>query len=146
MERAPVAAGPWRLQFGDRRVRAAAGDHAVDRHGETMTDDYLDDAELDELLADEEEADRHAAPLLVEALSGARGAAAPDEIHRCPEVETSPEVGPDDDAITRAGFEIVTPAWVALGVLDERDRLTAVGAGVLPRGPARAWGADFDAS
>jgi hypothetical protein len=65
-------------------------------------------------------------------------------IHRCPEVEVSPEVDPDDDALTETGFQLVTLAWLALGVLDDRDRLTSVGAWALPRGLARAWRSDFD--
>ena len=33
----------------------------------------------------------------------------------------------------------------ALGLVDDDDRLTDLGAWALPRGLARAWGADFDA-
>jgi hypothetical protein len=207
-----------------------------------VTDDFTDDSELEAWLAEEEEADRHAAGLLREALGDARGAPAPADlaasaervraglsgggypfgwiaaaagfgddlpgdgaglivstvaatispqeatgldaeeesllltlehadwlgaivelvragpgasgrpgdlvaaIHRCPEVEIGPDVDPDDDALTEAGFELVTTAWLALGVLDERDRLTPLGAWALPRALARAWGADFDAA
>jgi hypothetical protein len=207
-----------------------------------VTDDDIDDAELDEWLAEEEEADSDAASLLREALAGARGAAAPSDvtavaqrvrdglagggypftwiraaadfgdaapsesaelmvatvaatispreetglgaedesllltleradwlgavvelvragpgaparprdlvaaIYRCPEVEVGPDVEPDDDAITEAGFQLVTTAWMALGVLDEDERLTRLGAWVLPRALARAWGSEFDAA
>jgi hypothetical protein len=65
-------------------------------------------------------------------------------IHRCPEIEVAPDVDPDDDALTEAGFSIVSPAWLALGVLDDRDRLTPLGAWALPRALARAWGSEFD--
>jgi hypothetical protein len=35
---------------------------------------------------------------------------------------------------------------MALGVLDEDERLTRLGAWVLPRALARAWGSRFDAA
>jgi hypothetical protein len=203
-------------------------------------DDALDDAELDAWLAEEEAADRGAAHLLREALSGARGVPAPEgvaasaarvraglfggadplawvllaagfgdalpaqddelllaavagtispreetgldaeeesllltleradwlgavvelvragpgaparpadlvaAIHRCPEVEVGPDVEPEDDELTEAGFALVATAWLALGVIDDDDRLTPLGTWALPRALARAWGSDFD--
>jgi hypothetical protein len=60
-------------------------------------------------------------------------------VHRCREVAVAPDVAPDD-ALTEAGFSIVSPAWLALGVPDDRDRLAPLGAWALPRALARAWG------
>lgn len=76
--------------------------------------------------------------------AGARPADLVAAIHRCPEVHIEPGVDADDDALTEAAFELVTAAWLALGILDDRDRLTAIGSWVLPRALARAWGSDFD--
>lgn len=64
-------------------------------------------------------------------------------------IEACPEIEPDtlDEetrlAIVRA-FEVVVPAWQAAGVVDADQRLTAVGAWLLPRAAAIAWGHDFD--
>jgi hypothetical protein len=105
------------------------------------------DAEEESLLLTLERADWLGA--LVELVRAGPGAEArPADlvaaIHRCPEVETGPDVDLEDDDLTDAGFAIVTTAWLALGLLDRDDRLTAVGSWVLPRALARAWGSDFD--
>jgi hypothetical protein len=105
------------------------------------------DAEEESLLLTLERADWLGAVVeLVRAGPGASGR--PDDlvaaIHRCPEVAVAPDVDPDDDALTEAVFELVTEAWVALGLLDRRERLTPLGAWALPRGLARAWGSNFD--
>src|SRR5687767_11312961 len=64
-------------------------------------------------------------------------------IRTCPEVNS---VGVDEDyeELVETTFEMVTLAWSALGLVDRNDRLTSLGAWVLPRGLARAWETDFD--
>jgi len=64
-------------------------------------------------------------------------------VHRCPEVEIGPGFDPDDEQ-TEVAFALVTTAWLALGVVDRAERLTDVGAWVLPRALAQAWGSVFD--
>lgn len=106
------------------------------------------EAEEESLLLTLERADWLGAIVeLVRAGAGARARAADlvAAVYRCPEVEISPDADHDDDEITEAGFDLVSAAWITLGVLDEDDRLTALGVWVLPRGLARAWGSDFDA-
>lgn len=105
------------------------------------------DAEEESLLLTLERADWLGA--IVELVRAGPGTPARPEdlvaaIHRCPEVEIAPDVDLDDDELTDAAFSIVTTAWLALGLLDRDDRLTAVGSWVLPRALARAWGSDFD--
>ena len=51
---------------------------------------------------------------------------------------------PDEDAVVKLAFISVSLPWICLGFLDEDERLTALGAWALPRGLARAWGAEFD--
>jgi hypothetical protein len=60
-------------------------------------------------------------------------------IHSCREVEVSDDYDRRDDAFVEAAFEILAPAWLALGVVDEADRLTPLGAWALPRALALAW-------
>ncbi len=60
-------------------------------------------------------------------------------IHACPEVEVSPEVDRDDDLAVELAFEILSPAWLALGVIDDDSRLTPLGAWALPRALSLAW-------
>jgi hypothetical protein len=43
-----------------------------------------------------------------------------------------------------AAFWIVSLPWHVLGLTDPDQRLTPLGAWLLPRALARAWGADFD--
>jgi len=64
-------------------------------------------------------------------------------IRTCPEVD-SVNVDEDDEELIETTFEMVTPAWSGLGLIDQDDRLTSLGAWVLPRGLARAWETDFD--
>jgi hypothetical protein len=64
-------------------------------------------------------------------------------IRTCPEVN-SVNLDEDDDQLVETTFEMVTLAWSALGLIDRDDRLTSLGAWVLPRGLARAWETDFD--
>jgi len=64
----------------------------------------------------------------------------------CPEVEPGPGGDLDDDvAFLEAAFSILAVPWLALGVVDREERLTALGVWTLPRALARAWGSDFDA-
>ena len=49
--------------------------------------------------------------------------------------------GPDDDAVELA-FELVSLPWSCLGLIEEDERLTALGAWALPRAFTRAWGRD----
>ncbi len=105
------------------------------------------EAEEESLLLTLERADWLGAVVeLVRAGAGARARAGTyvDAVYRCPEVELSPDADRDDDVITEAGFELVSLAWLALRLLDEDDRLTALDARVLPRGLAPAWGSEFD--
>jgi hypothetical protein len=66
-------------------------------------------------------------------------------IRTCPEVELGPDDDPGDDAFSESAFRVVALAWKVLGLTDRDQRLTDLGAWVLPRALARAWGADFDA-
>ncbi len=141
-------------------VRAAAGlgDDVPDSDVELLTtlvaasisplEETGLDAEEESLLLTLERADWLGAVVeLVRSGAGTRAHAGDlvRAVYRCPEVESSPWGESEDDEITEAGFEIVTFAWLALEVIDDDDRLTPLGAWVLPRGLARAWGSDFDA-
>ncbi|MBS1894768.1 MAG: hypothetical protein JST59_25995 [Actinobacteria bacterium] len=67
-------------------------------------------------------------------------------IAACPEVEPGPGGDSDDDvAFLEAAFSVLAVPWLVLGVIDREERLTALGAWMLPRSLARAWGSDFDA-
>lgn len=59
-------------------------------------------------------------------------------VSRCPEVEGEP-LAPEDEDVLLAGFETVTQLWGALGVLDGRGALTALGRWGLPEGLRQAW-------
>ncbi len=63
-------------------------------------------------------------------------------IDACPEVEG--EVDPDDASLVGFAFELILPAWQAVGAVDERRRLTALGAWGLPRALAWAWNGELD--
>ncbi len=65
-----------------------------------------------------------------------------DGIRACPEVELASGLDPDDEAHLQTAFWILALPWHVLGVTDQDQRL---GAWVLPRALARAWGSDFDA-
>lgn len=62
---------------------------------------------------------------------------------RCPEIDGA--TAAEDMGLLEAGLSTAQLAWVALGLIDRDDRLTDVGAWVLPRALTRAWGVDFDA-
>ena len=74
--------------------------------------------------------------------------ASPDDlvkgIQNCPEVELESELDLDDESHLETAFWIVALPWQVLGLTDRDQRLTALGAWVLPRALARAWGGDFD--
>lgn len=63
----------------------------------------------------------------------------------CPEVELEAGLDPDDEAYLETAFWTLALPWHVLGLTDRDQRLTALGAWILPRALARAWGSDFDA-
>jgi hypothetical protein len=67
-----------------------------------------------------------------------------DGIRTCPEVELEAGLDPDEEAHLETAFWILELPWHALGVTDRDQRLTELGAWILPRALARAWGSDFD--
>lgn len=52
---------------------------------------------------------------------------------------------PDDLGAVEHGFLLVVPAWQAAGVVDRDERLTRLGAWLLPRAAMLAWTGDADA-
>src|SRR6266540_5361369 len=68
-----------------------------------------------------------------------------DGIRACPEVELESGLDLDDEAHLETAFWILALPWHVLGVTDQDQHLTALGAWILPRAVARAWGSDFDA-
>ena len=72
-------------------------------------------------------------------------AALVEGIRACPEVELEADLDLDDEADLETAFSILALPWHVLGVTDRDERLTALGAWILPRALARAWGSDFDA-
>ena len=58
-------------------------------------------------------------------------------INRCPEVTTS--IPKRDAPAVASAFGCAMTAWRVSGVLDAEERLTAVGAWVLPRALAAVW-------
>lgn len=68
-----------------------------------------------------------------------------DGILACPEVRLASDLDLDDEAHLETAFWILALPWYVLGLTDQDQRLTAVGAWILPRALARAWGSDFDA-
>ena len=68
-----------------------------------------------------------------------------DGITTCPELELEAELDLDEKAHLETAFWILALPWQVLGLTDRDQRLTALGAWILPRALARAWGADFDA-
>lgn len=107
------------------------------------------DAEEEAILLSLEHADWLGAIVTV-ARDGPGADASPDAlvdgIRTCPEVELASELDLDDETHLEAAFWIVALPWQVLGLTDRDQRLTLVGAWVLPRALARAWGADFDAN
>jgi hypothetical protein len=69
-----------------------------------------------------------------------------DGIRACPEVELDADLDLDEEVHLEAAFSILGLPWHVLGLTDRDDRLTALGAWILPRALARAWGSDFDAA
>jgi hypothetical protein len=67
-----------------------------------------------------------------------------DGIRNCPEVELGSDLDLDDESHLEAAFWIVSLPWHVLGLTDPDQRLTPLGAWLLPRALARAWGGDFD--
>jgi hypothetical protein len=65
-------------------------------------------------------------------------------IRTCPEVDLESEIDIDDESILDAAFWIIVVPWHLLGLTDRDERLTSLGAWVLPRALARAWQGDFD--
>jgi hypothetical protein len=65
-------------------------------------------------------------------------------IRTCPEVELESEIDIDDESALDAAFWIIVVPWHLLGLTDRDERLTPLGAWVLPRALARAWQGDFD--
>jgi hypothetical protein len=59
-------------------------------------------------------------------------------------VELDPDYDFDDEAHVQTAFWILALPWHVLRLTDRDQRLTDLGAWVLPRALARAWGADFD--
>jgi hypothetical protein len=105
------------------------------------------DVEEEALLLSLEHADWLGAIVsLVRASSGAD--ASPDSlvegIRTCPEVELESEIDIDDESALDAAFWMIVVPWHLLGLTDRDERLTPLGAWVLPRALARAWQGDFD--
>jgi hypothetical protein len=65
-------------------------------------------------------------------------------IRACPEVELPPDVDLEEDTLTETAFWILALPWHVLGLTDGDQRLTLLGAWILPRALGRAWGFDFD--
>ena len=65
-------------------------------------------------------------------------------IRTCPEIDDDP-LDEYDEQMIAAGFDIVLPAWRTAGVIDRHAALTDLGAWLLPRALASAWGIDLDA-
>lgn len=68
-----------------------------------------------------------------------------DGIRECPEVELEASLDLDEESHLQTAFWILALPWHVLGVTDREQRLTALGAWILPRALARVWGSDFDA-
>lgn len=54
------------------------------------------------------------------------------------------DIDPDDFEIVEHGLGWISEIWRTVGIINPSDRLTAVGAWVLPRAFAARWGVDFD--
>lgn len=55
-----------------------------------------------------------------------------DGIRACPEVKLESGLDPDDEALLQTAFWILALPWHVLGVTDQDQRMTALGAWVLP--------------
>ncbi|MEO0492984.1 MAG: hypothetical protein AAF081_06180 [Actinomycetota bacterium] len=60
-----------------------------------------------------------------------------DHVNRCPEVTST--IPKADRARVAWAFAVATESWVALGLVDDDDRLTDFGATILPAVLLRAW-------
>jgi hypothetical protein len=67
-----------------------------------------------------------------------------DGIRNCPEVDLESEIDIHDASTLDAAFWMIVVPWHLLGLTDRDERLTPLGAWVLPRALARAWQGDFD--
>lgn len=105
-----------------------------------MRDESGMDVEADSLLTSMEHADWLGAVIgLVRAGVGSR--AEPTDL--VAHIDATPEVDgvvdPEEAPLTESGFELVLPAWEAVGALDDRRRLTPLGWWGLPRTLVWAW-------
>lgn len=87
--------------------------------------------------------------VVIELVRAGPGASADPEamvehIQACPEVSRG--IGDDEEWLLEGAFGRLMPTWEAAGIVDEDWLLTPLGAWVLPRALARAWGADFEAA
>ena len=65
-------------------------------------------------------------------------------IHACPEIAVEGDTDPDEDTAIEWAFVLLSRPWKCLGLTDEDERLTTLGAWALPRALAHAWGGEFD--
>ena len=65
-------------------------------------------------------------------------------IHACPEVSVQGDVDAHEDTAVEWAFLLLSQPWICLGLIDEDERLTTLGAWALPRALAHAWGGEFD--
>ena len=65
-------------------------------------------------------------------------------IRNCPEVDLESDIDVDEESTLDAAFWMIVVPWHLLGLTDRDERLTPLGAWVLPRALARAWEGDFD--
>lgn len=108
-----------------------------------MRDESGMDVDGDSLLVSMEHADWLGAVIgLVR--DGVGGRAEPTDlvahIGATPEVDGT--VDPEDAPLTEGGFELVLPAWGAVGALDDSRRLTPLGWWGLPRALVWTWDTD----
>jgi hypothetical protein len=65
-------------------------------------------------------------------------------IVECPELDG--ELEESDEDLIRWAFALVLPSWEAAGAIDADRQLTRLGAWILPRMVALAWGVPFDSA
>ena len=65
-------------------------------------------------------------------------------IHACPEVSVEGDVDAHEDTVVEWAFVLLSQPWICLGLIDDAEHLTALGAWALPRALAHAWGGEFD--
>lgn len=72
---------------------------------------------------------------------GARvtGGLAARDIAECPEIDDESEDPDEDAALVASAVAVLTPLWRAVGIIDEDDRLTALGSWGLPRALDSVW-------